>query len=207
MSLLGGLWTGGGLGGRAFWAAGWFAVAGCFVAAGCAGKSTPEAACEQLLHAVAEGDASAVFDSLLPTTQVSFFAVAKNHRKMRDLITDSYPAAQQAAALGRLYGADAGSGRELFVRLYPERYEKDFGARLGPGALQVSAAPPGTAGAPRRLCSRGGPPFMLQATAAGRWGMAELDREWDEAQLRAHHDLTTVQKNAELYHGVQPAPK
>lgn len=178
-----------------------------FAAAGCAGKNTPEAACEQLLHAIDEGDASAVFDSLLQSTQVSLFSVAKNHRKMRDLIMDSYPAAQQAAALGRLYGADAGSGRELFVRLYPERYEKDFSARRGPGALQVAAAPPGPAGAPRRLCSRGGPPFILQATAAGRWGLAELDREWDEAQLRAHHDLATVQKNAELYHGVQPAPK
>lgn len=205
MSLLGKPGTGGGR--RGLWGAGFFVAAGCLAATGCAGKNTPEAACEQLLHAVAEGDASAVFDSLLQTTQVSFFSVAKNHRKMRDLITDSYPAAQQAAALGRLYGADAGSGRELFARLYPERYEKDFSARLGSGALQVAAAPPGPAGAPRRLCSRGGPPFILQATAAGRWGMAELDREWDEAQLRAHHDLATVQKNAELYHGVQPAPK
>ncbi len=174
---------------------------------GCAGKNTPEAACEQLLRAVAEGDASAVFDSLLQTTQWSFYSVVKNHRKMRDLITDSYPATQQAAALGRLYGADASNGRELFVRLYPERYEKDFSARLGPGAPQLGDAPAGPAGAPRRLCSRGGSPFMLQVAASGRWGMAELDREWDEAQLRAFHDLATVQKNAELYHGVQPAAK
>jgi len=211
VSRLGELATGGGR--RGLFCALWLAVAGC------AGKSTPEAACEQLLHAVAEGDASAVFDSLLQTTQWSFYSVAKNHRKMRDLIKDSYPAAQQGVALGRLYGADAGSGRDLFVRLYPERYEKDFTARLGPGAMQVAAAPSepagpagparpaGPAGAPRRLCSRGGPPFMLQATTAGRWGMAELDREWDEAQLRAYHDLATVQKNAELYRGVQPAPK
>ena len=35
---------------------------------------------------------------------------------------------------------------------------------------------------------------MLQATTSGKWGMSELDREWDEAQQRAFHDPATVQK-------------
>ena len=65
---------------------------------GCLGSRTPEAACEKFLQAIAEGDPSSVFDALLQTTQWSFYSVVKNHRKMRDLIKDSYPAAQQAAA-------------------------------------------------------------------------------------------------------------
>lgn len=173
---------------------------------GCSSSRSPEAACEQLLHAIAEGDPSSVFEALLPTTQGSFHAVAKNHKKMRELILKSYPAAQQAAALGRLYGADASSGRDLFVRLYPARFEKDFTERLGTGPMRVTAAEAGAAGV--HHCSRqSGRPFLLAATASGKWGMSELDREWDDAQLRAHHDLSTVQKNAELYRGVQPALK
>ncbi len=175
---------------------------------GCLGSRTPEAACEKFLQAIAEGDPSSVFDALLQTTQWSFYSVAKNHKKMRELIRDSYPAPQQAAALARLYGADASSGRDLFVRLYPERFEKDFNARLGTGPMRITTVEGGPGGAPVRFCSRqGGRPFMLQATASGKWGMSELDREWDEAQLRAYHDLATVQKNAELYRGVQPALK
>ena len=174
---------------------------------GCSGNRTPEAACEHLLRALSEGDASAVFDALLQPTQWSFYTVAKNHRRMRELIRASYPPEQQAAALGRLYGADASSGRALFLRLYPERYEKDYNQRLGTGPMQVTATTNSDSGAPRRLCAqKGGQPFVLQAVA-GKWGLAELDREWDEAQLRTFHDLATVQKNAELYHGVQPATK
>lgn len=174
---------------------------------GCHASRTPEAACEKLLQAIAEGDPSSVFEALLQTTQASFYSVAKNHRKMRELIRDSYPAAQQAAALGRLYAAEAGSGRDLFVGLYAQRYEQDFNRRLGTGPMHLTAQEPGPGGLPRQLCARkSGQPFLLQATATGKWGMAELDREWDEAQLRTFHDLATVQKNAELYRGVQPAP-
>jgi hypothetical protein len=176
--------------------------------AGCHGRNTPEAACGQLLRAVSEGDASAVFDALLQTTQWSFYSVVTNHRQMRELIVASYPAEQQPAALARLYGADAASGRELFVRLYPDRYEKGLTQRLGGGPMQVLPAPASDSGAPRRLCQKQqGQPYVLQLAASGKWGMAELDREWDEAKLRTFHDLTTVQKNAELYHGVQPALK
>ena len=175
--------------------------------AGCSASRTPEGACEHLLRAVSEGDASAVFDSLVSTTQWSFYTVVKNHRKMHDLIQASYPAEQQAAALGRLYAADASSGRDLFARSYAERHEKDYGQRLGSGPVQVTATAPSDSGAQRRLCQRqSGQPFMLQA-AAGKWGLGELDREWDEAQLRTFHDLITVQKNAELYRSVQPAQK
>jgi hypothetical protein len=173
----------------------------------CQPSRTPEGACEHLLRAISEGDASAVFDALMPPTQWSFDTVVKNHRRMRELILASYPAELQAAALGRLYGAEASSGRDLFGRTYPERYEKDFSRRLGSGPMQLGPAPSSDSGAPRRLCARqGGQPFVLQA-AAGKWGLVELDREWDEAQLRTFHDVATVQKNAELYQGVRPATK
>jgi hypothetical protein len=175
---------------------------------GCPGRSTPEAACEQLFHAIAEGDASAVFDGLLQTTQWSFYTVVKNHRQMRELILASYPAEQQPAALARLYGADADNGRELFMRLYPQRYEKSFTERLGSGPLRVdkpAGGEGGAAGAPVRCQLQQGQPFTMQRAASGRWGLGELDREWDEAQLRTFHDLATVQKNAELYRKVRPA--
>ncbi len=174
---------------------------------GCSPSRTPEGACEQLLHAVSEGDSSAVFDALLQSTQWSFYTVVKNQRKMHDLIDSSYPVALKPAALGRLYAADASSGRDLFARLYTERFEKDYSQRLGSGPLKVSVTEPSSSGAQRRLCQRqNGQPFILQA-AGSKWGLGELDREWDEAQLRTFHDLTTVQKNAELYRGVQPAQK
>lgn len=190
------------------WLRGSFLVGLLVGLAGCFGSRTPEAACEKLLQAISEGDPSSVFDALLQTTQWSFYSVAKNHKKMRELIRDNYPAAQQGAALGRLYGADASSGRDLFVRLYPERFEKDFTTRLGTGPMRITTVEGGAGAAALRFCSRqGGRPFMLQATSSGKWGMSELDREWDEAQLRAYHDLETVKKNAELYRGVQPASK
>ena len=80
---------------------------------GCSPNRTPQGACEQLLHAIAEGDSSAVFDALMPSTQWSFYTVVKNHRKMHDVIQSSYPVEQRAAALGRLYAADASSGRVM----------------------------------------------------------------------------------------------
>jgi len=174
---------------------------------GCSRK-TPEAACEQLVHALADGDASAVFDSLLQTTQWAMYTVQKNHTQMRSLITQSYPPEQRPAALSRLVGAEADSGRDLFIRLYPTRYERSMQARLGssPGTLEptIEAMSSSATGAKRARCQLGtGQSFELQQAASGRWGLAELDREWQEAELRAVHDLATVEKNAQLYRQVQ----
>lgn len=171
---------------------------GLFGGAGCTRLRTPEAACELFLRGISEGDASSIFDALLVSTQWSFATVQKNHRAMRDLIKKSYPAEQQPAALARLYGAEADSGRDLFQDLYPERFQADFQARAGSGPPQ--AIPDGDGA----LCQRqtrppNARPFRLGRMPDGRWGMMELDREWDEAKLRAVHDLETVKKNAELF--------
>lgn len=165
--------------------------------AGCTRLSSADAACEQLVRGIAEGDASAIFDTLPRPTQWAFFTVQKNHRKMKQIIESDYAPAERPAALARLYAADADDGRALFQRLYAERYAAAFSARLGTGDPQVR--PEGGSAA---LCSRGpgaGPPLRLSRGASGQWGLSELDVEWDQAQLRAVHDLETVQKNAELY--------
>lgn len=182
------------------WAGAGLLGLGLFGGAGCTRLRTPEAACELLLRGIGEGDASSIFDALLVSTQWSFATVQKNHRAMRALIKKSYPAEQQPAAQARLYGAEADSGRDLFQDLYPERFQADFQARAGSGPPEVTRTPEGDGA----LCQRrnkppGARPFRLGRMPDGRWGMMELDREWDEAKLRAVHDLETVKKNAELF--------
>lgn len=162
----------------------------------CLPPATPEAACERFLQGVREGDADTVFDALVKTTQWSFHTVAKNSRQMRDLIERTYPAAERRAALARL-PAGEGNGKALFRALYPQRYAASFQRRLGQGAMSVTQKGPD-----RATCSRpGGEPFLLSRGPKGGWGMAELDDEWEQAKLRAVHDLTTVQENARLYKG------
>lgn len=172
------------------------ALAGLALAGGgCTRLSSADAACEQLVRGIAEGDASAVFDTLPRPTQWAFFTVQKNHRKMKQIVESDYAPADRPAALARLYAADEADGRALFQRLYTERYAAAFTARLGTGEPQVR--PEGGSAA---LCARGsGAGLRLVRAASGQWGLSELDVEWDQAQLRAVHDLETVQKNAELY--------
>jgi hypothetical protein len=120
---------------------------------------------------------------------------------MRELIETSYPKSEQPAALARLYGAGVDSGRELWARLYSERYAQSFADRQGTGTVKVT---PSSERPDERLCGREGrKPFHLARAASGRWGIADLDGEWEQAQLRAVHDLDTIQKNADLYQRVQ----
>lgn len=176
----------------------------------CSSAKTPQGACSGLLRGVREGDADLIFDYLLESTQWSFYTVQKNHRRMRDLVATSYPEHERAAALGRLYGAEDDSGRDLFGRLYTERYAESWAAAPGHSAtdenkdqaldrnsarVNPSAERPG-----EYLCQiEGLKPFHLVRSASGRWGVADIAAEWDQAQLRAIHDLETVEKNAALY--------
>lgn len=175
---------------------------------GCQPSKSPEQACKNFLRAVAEGDAPAIFEQLSQPTQWAMFAVQKHQTRMRDLVRTSYPATEQAAALSRLYAAEADSGRDLFSRLYGERYAATFSARLGSGAAQVEVLADGAAMNCRRTVSPG-PPFHFVRDRAGRYALSELASEWEGAQLRATHDLATVEKNAEIYRhasGTGPAP-
>ena len=172
---------------------------------GCARVSTPESACEAFLGALSEGDAGAAFDNLIQSTQWAFATVHKNQRRMRELIESSYPPGEQAAALARLYGADADSPRDLWGRVYNERYVKTLVEYLGEGAIKVTANLDRPA---ERLCQREGKKaFRLARAASGRWGIADFDAEWEQAQLRAVHDLDTIQKNADLYKRVSAPQK
>jgi hypothetical protein len=171
----------------------------------CHRPRTPERVCAALLQAVSEGDAGAVFDNLLDTTQWALMGVQKNHHRMHELIESSYPATEREAALARLYGATADSGRDLFIRLYPDRYAPAFLARIKAASGPESAAKvrPNPERAGEFFCQLGdSAPFRLAQAASGRFGLAELDSDWAQAQLRTIHDLETVEMNANLYRRV-----
>jgi hypothetical protein len=159
---------------------------------GCRGARTPEEACARILAGLREGDGDQVFEALLLSTQHSFYSVAKSHGQMRALIERSYPPAARAAALARLQ--PAGTGRDLFRRLYAGRFGADLQRRGGSGAPVVTAQ-----GATATCRLPGKDPFQLARDDKGRWGLGELDREWEGAKLRAVHDLDTVRENVRLY--------
>jgi hypothetical protein len=161
---------------------------------GCQRSRSAESVCAAFFSAVGEGDAGAVFDNLLETTQWSLYSVQKNHRAMRELIDSSYPPAERPAAASRLYAAEAESGRDLFIRIYPSRYASAFSTRLGSGDPEVKSS------GGESLCqAQGGTPFRIARATSGRLGIADLDAEWNDAQVRTFHDLDTIKKNAELY--------
>lgn len=166
----------------------------CGLGSCCSRNRTADAACESLRDAVLEADGIAVFDALLQNTQWSVATVQKLHRQMAASIRTSYPVAEQAAALARLYAADSDSGRELFLQLYGERYAADFRSRVSE-QMTVRVDGPGQA-----ACGgEAGRPFRLSLGQDRKWGLSELDREWEDAKLRAFHDVETVEKNVELY--------
>ncbi|HNN93270.1 MAG TPA: hypothetical protein PKI03_13415 [Pseudomonadota bacterium] len=175
--------------------------------AACQPQNSPERICGSFLRAVAEGDATLIFDQLSQPTQWALYTVQKNQARMRQLVQQSYPAGEQAQALSRLYAADAENGRDLFARLYAERYAASFRQRLGSGAVKAEVLSPGPSepASPNggelhcRRGAAGGAAFRFVREASGRYGLVELAPEWEAAQLRATHDLATVEKNAEIY--------
>lgn len=170
----------------------WACALGLCLLASCSRGKTAESACLALRDAILEADGTAVYDSLLQSTQWSVSTVQKLHAQMAVAIAASYPSQEQEAALARLYAAEADSGRELFWQLYPERYAADFRERVG-------EQQPVTQVSDREARCGVGKPFALAVGQDGKWGLSELDREWEDAKLRAYHDLETVQKNVALY--------
>lgn len=186
---------------------GWAPLLVVLWAGACQPQNSPERVCGNFLRAVAEGDATLIFDQLSQPTQWALYTVQKNQARMRQLVQQSYPAGEQAQALSRLYAADAENGRELFARLYAERYGASFRQRLGSGAVKAELVPSAPSGGASPVggelhCHRaaaGGAAFRFVREASGRYGLVELAAEWEAAQLRATHDLATVEKNAEIY--------
>ena len=60
---------------------------------------------------------------------------------------------------------------------------------------------------PRFRRREGKKAFRVARAASGRWGIADLDSEWEQAQLRAVHDLDTIRKNVDLYKRVSAPQK
>ena len=165
---------------------------------GCSSTKSPDYACQAFVRAVGEGDPVGVFELLTQPTRWALFTVQKNHARMWTLVETYYPPKERRLAQSRLYAAAAEDGRDLFARLYEERYAAQLAARLGSGPLRTAPGPT----ADVVLCGRqaqSGAPFRLARDAAGHFGLSELQGEWEQAQLRATHDLATVEKNAEIY--------
>lgn len=171
------------------------------VLCGCS-AATPEAACVRFLRGVRQGDGAQVFDALSRPTQWSLYSVARCQSEMRMLIMRDYPRQEQQAALARLVGGQSRSGRDLFQRIYGERYAQAFQRRLGQGPLRLQPDGEGV-----RCGREGGDLFRFERAEEGDWGMAELDREWEQAKVRAHHDLDTVRDNARLYREARTRPQ
>lgn len=166
---------------------------------------SPERACAALLLAVQRDDAEAVFAALLQNTQWSLHSVARQQREMQALIERDYPRAERTQALSRLLRRDLKDGRDLFVRLYPERYAAGFRRRLdgaqGPAHIKTEGS---SAACTQQGAPPAAPPFRLALSPAGRWGLSELDAEWELLKVRGVHDLATVQENARLYTQERP---
>ena len=166
---------------------------------GCS-SATPESACARLLSGIREGDGAQVFDALLKSTRHSFYTVAQKHNQMRALIERDYPVEERRAALSRLLDGSSKSGQDLFVRLYTTRLASDFQRRMGNRKPIISKVDEDQA-----LCPKDGKePFHLARDEKGRWGLSEFEREWDQAKLRAVHDLETVSDNARHYRQARP---
>ncbi|MFO0657487.1 MAG: hypothetical protein U0787_20765 [Polyangia bacterium] len=181
--------------GAGFWGRLWIGLL--LLLVGCGQRRTAESACLALRDAIWEADGIAVYDVLLQNTQWSVSTVNKLHRQMATQIRASYPAAQREAALGRLFASSADSGRELFLSLYGERYAADFRARVAEDMRTVPVV-----GDVVHCGCAAGKPFLLARGLDGKWGLSELDREWEDAKLRAFHDLETVEHNVELFQKV-----
>ena len=170
---------------------------------GACSSRTPESVCAALVRGVAEGDAVQVFAQLDEPTRWAMYTVEKNHRRMRELIAAAYAPGEKEAALSRLHAGTTGSGEALFAEIYAGRYAALFAKRLGTGSLVVQRHSETEA----RCARQSGQGLRLSSSAQGRWGVAELSSEWKDAELRAVHDLATVEKNAELYRSALQAPK
>jgi hypothetical protein len=171
----------------------------CFsVLCGCG--PSPETACTRLSDAIWEADGPAVYDALLLSTQWSISTVHTLHRDMAAEIQKHYPPSLVPGARARLYAAGKESGRAMFGVLYHERYAPAFRARVAQKMpVQVEQADVAFCG------PQAGNPFRLARSEVGdrTWGLTELDREWEDAKLRAFHDRDTVQKNVSLYRRIQ----
>lgn len=180
------------------------------VAAGCQdgpAESTEEAYL-RLLTACEKDDAARLFDALDTATQWSVESVQRDQREMRRLITESYPPGDRERALSRIPTAceePVEHPRRYFRRLdgVGERLA-EIKRRMFAGFGQPIGTVHGKAG-DADVWRAGGSIFHFARDGKGRWGWSELSAEWEQAKLRAAHDLETVRENAALYRG-QAAP-
>ena len=186
----------------------WFLLA----AAGCQDKpcESAEDAYVRLGMAVNKGDAARVFDDLDTPTQWSIESVQHAQRQMKQLILEAYPVDEQARALARIPPAaeeDEEHPRRYFRRLEGvDEIVADVKHRMHVGQGQpVGSVDDRTRSA--TVWRAGGSIFRFAADKDSRWGWSELREQWENAKVRATHDLETVQQNAALYRGQKPPPR
>jgi len=156
----------------------------------------------RLLKACEKDDAARLFDALDTPTQWSIESVHHAQREMKTLILAGYPAAERDRALARIPPAvdeDEERPRRYYRRLdgSSERLA-EFKKRMFAGTGQPIGTIRDSDGS-ADVWRTGGSIFHFARDAKGRWGFTELRDEWEQAKVRATHDLETVQSNAALY--------
>ncbi|MSP60763.1 MAG: hypothetical protein EXR72_10550 [Myxococcales bacterium] len=164
----------------------------------------------RLLKAADKGDAARLFDALDTPTQWSIESVHAAQREMRRLVADTYPADVRDPALGRLPAASEESESQ------PRRYFRRLDGsaeRVADIKQRMYAGTGQPVGSVRRkdgtsdVWREGGSVFRFARDPQGRWGFSEYRNEWEQAKLRATHDVETVRANAALYRGRAGTPR
>jgi hypothetical protein len=163
---------------------------------------SPEEAYLRVLKACEKKDSARLFDALDTPTQWSIESVHHAQREMKRLIDASYPPEERDRALARI-PACAAEPEER-----PRRYFRgldgsaqllaDIDKRMFAGSGQPVGSAREVEGT-AEVWRTGGSIFRFARDEKGRWGLSELRAEWEQAKVRAVHDLETVSNNAELY--------
>ncbi len=158
----------------------------------------------RLLKACDKDDAARLFDALDTATQWSIESVQRDQREMRHLVLDAYPPADRDRALARIPPSceePEEQARRYFrgVEGVKERLA-EIRKRMYAGTGQPVGSVRGKEGE-ATVWREGGSVFHFARDDKGRWGWSEVRAEWEQAKLRAHHDLETVKQNAALYRG------
>ncbi len=156
----------------------------------------------RVLKACDKSDAARLFDALDTPTQWSIESVQRDQREMRRRILESYPEPDRGRALARIPAAC--EEPEEHPRRYFRRLDDSADVlagickRMYAGSGQPVGSVRGVAGT-ADVWREGGSVFHFARDNDGRWGFAELRDEWEQAKLRATHDVETVRANQALY--------
>jgi hypothetical protein len=177
----------------------WIALVLFFAMAGCDGTPDPrtvDGALGYALRAVEHDDAAALYKVIDERARHAMISIVNDRREAARLVRESYPEAEQAAALRALGdAAEVTSAQALFARRCDRACREALGATLG------AAAETRTEGELTVVTTARGTTVRLFHGGDGHgwygleWHTAELSGERD----RANRDLAIIRENAATY--------